>query len=272
MGSSEEEGVMGSEHPVIEMNSLWVVYDHTHPALVDVSVVVDKPEFIIVIGPNGAGKTTLLKVLLGMIKPTKGWARVFGFDVVREAEEIRRLTGYVPQRDIINFEVPLSVKDVVLMGLLPKKRIPRIPSSSDLKRVEEALEFVGMGDLWEEKFSDLSGGQQQRVLLARALVSEPKLLLLDEPLSAVDVASQDAILRILRHLREEGTTIVMVSHDINPVVEYVDKIMLLNKRVVAYGTPSEVIREEVFSEAYGYKVKIIEHAGVCYAITGDVHA
>ena len=256
----------------IEVENLTVKYGE-EIALEDISFKLEHPTFLTIIGPNGSGKTTLLKSILGLIKPEKGNIKVFGIDVLENATKARHMIGYVPQRERISTNVPIRVSDIVLMGRLARYGPLTVPSEHDMKKVKEALELVGMIDFWDKKFSNLSGGQQQRVLIARALAVEPKMLLLDEPFSAVDVPTQREILNILFNLRmRENITVVLVTHDVNPVIECSDKIMILNKKLIAYGKPNDVIKDEVLLKAYGAAVKIIAHEGICYVLSGDTHA
>ncbi|RLE50377.1 MAG: metal ABC transporter ATP-binding protein [Candidatus Methanomethylicota archaeon] len=256
---------------VVEAKDLTIAYDSS-VALKDINFSVEHPTFLAIIGPNGAGKSTLLRAMLGQLKILRGELKVMGIDVKENPRAIRRMVGYVPQRERINFEVPLKVKDVILMGLLTKLKPPRIPRRSDLEAAKKALEAVGLEDLWNESFAHLSGGQQQRVLIARAMVSDPTILLLDEPFSGVDTKSYWEIITVLRSLRLKDKSIILVTHDINPIVDCIDKVLLLNKRIIAYGTPREVLTERYLVEAYGPSVRVIEHKGLCFAITGDVHA
>jgi len=255
----------------IEARDLSIAYNST-VALENVNLVAEHPTFLAIIGPNGAGKSTLLKAMLGQLKILRGELKVMGVDVKKDPGTIRKMIGYVPQRERINFEVPLKVRDVVLMGLFTKLKPPRVPRKKDLEAVRNALEVVGLEDLWNESFAHLSGGQQQRVLIARALVSDPVMLLLDEPFSGVDTKSYWEIVIVLRSLRLKGKTIILVTHDVNPIVDCIDKVLLLNKRIIAFGTPREVLTERFLVEAYGPSVRVIEHKGLCFAITGDVHA
>lgn len=256
---------------LINARDLAVAYNGS-TALQDITFEVEHPSFIAVIGPNGAGKSTLLKAMMGQLRPVRGALEVLDIDVSKNPGAVRKAVGYVPQRERINFEVPLKVKDVVLMGLLAKARPPRVPSRREAEAARRALVAVGLGELWEENFSQLSGGQQQRVLVARAIAADPEVLLLDEPFLGVDTKSFGEMIAILRNFRLRNRSVVLVTHDVNPIVDCVDKILLLNKKLIAFGTPKEVLTEKFLVEAYGPIVKIIEHKGLCFAITGDVHA
>lgn len=242
-------------------------------ALEEVSFSAEHPTFLSVIGPNGAGKTTLLKAMMGLIRPFSGTIKVLGLDPIKDGSALRRVVGYVPQRDRITREVPMKVKEVVLMGLVARKSPPRTASQWDVESAKEALRLVGLEDLWNKPFSELSGGQQQRVLIARCLAFKPKLLLLDEPFSGVDIKTQLAILGLLRRLKDEHeASVFLVAHDINPLVDVSEKILLLNRRVVAYGRPKEVLTEEKLREVYGGGIKVVTYGDKCFAITGDAHA
>lgn len=241
--------------------------------LEDLNFKITLPKFTTIIGPNGAGKTTLLKVLIGLIKPTKGKIDILGFNPIKNALKLRRHIGYVPQRERIELGIPVKVKSVVLMGILCRKKPPRTISKKDVLLAKEALSKVDLEELWNKQFAKISGGQQQRVLIARALATKPKLLLLDEPLSAVDVKSQWEILETLKKLERDGKIgIILVTHDINPIIEYTDEVILLNRRIIAKGSITEVITEENLRKAYGPNVRVVTSGTICYAITGDVHA
>lgn len=256
----------------IELKSVNVAIRNI-AVLEDITFRMNLPKFVTIIGPNGAGKTTLLKTLIGLIKPTSGIIRVLGFNPVKDALKLRRYMGYVPQRERIELGIPVKVKSVVLMGILCRKKPPRIVTSRDVRQAREALSKVGLNELWDKKFSELSGGQQQRILIARALATRPRLLLLDEPLSAVDVKSQWEILETLKRLeREEKIGVILVTHDINPIIEYTDEVILLNRRIIAKGNITEVITEENLRKAYGPNIRVVKSGTICYAITGDVHA
>jgi len=256
----------------IEVENLTVKYGD-EVALEDINFKLEHPSFLTIIGPNGSGKTTLLRTILGLIKPEKGHVRVFNIEVLRNPTKARHMIGYVPQRERISANIPIRVVDIVLMGRLARFGPLTMQSKYDMEKVKEALKLVGMVDFWDKRFSSLSGGQQQRVLIARALAVEPKMLILDEPFSAVDIPTQREILNLLYNLRiREDITVVMVTHDVNPVIECSDKIMILNKKLIAYGTPDEVIKDENLLKAYGVAIKIITHEGICYVLSGDTHA
>jgi ABC-type Mn2+/Zn2+ transport system ATPase subunit len=256
---------------VIYVEGLSVAYEDKL-ALEGVSFELREPAFLSVIGPNGSGKTTLLKALLGMAKPLSGIVEVLGYRVPGEEHEVRRRTGYVPQRERIDPTKPVLVRDVVLMGRVAKRGWGRGLTREDYGAAREALEVVGMEGFWDEPFSHLSGGQQQRVLIARALAVQPQLLLLDEPLSGVDVATQDVILKVLREEARKGIAVVMVTHDLNPLLEVSDYVMLLNKTVVAFGRAEEVLNEYLLARTFMRRVSVVK-AGEKVVVSGvDHHA
>ncbi len=255
----------------LEVENLRVAYN-SHIALEDVSFKSKHPSILTIIGPNGAGKSTLVKAALGLVD-FEGKIKVLGIDVKSHVNEVRRISGYVPQKEHIEYSIPVKVKDVVLMGLLAKRAPPRVVTKRDILRAREALRMVNAENLWDRRFTDLSGGQQQRVMIARALVSNPKILFLDEPFSGVDSTTQLTLIRFLYELRiKHGVSIVLVVHDVNHIMECIDEILILNRRLIAHGRPDEVISEEILEKAYGKGVKVIRHGGICYPITGDFHA
>ncbi|MEM3404201.1 MAG: metal ABC transporter ATP-binding protein [Nitrososphaeria archaeon] len=240
--------------------------------LEDVTVKLEKPSFLTIMGPNGSGKTTFIRLLLGIIPPSRGSVEVLGYDVLRNPLEVRRAVGYVPQKEKVNFEIPLSVEEVVEMGLLSRKPVPRFPSRSDGARIKEVLKVVGMYEKRKTPFANLSGGQQQRVLIARAVAHEPKILLLDEPFNGVDVHNQGQILEFLKAIKSEGVAIIVVTHDINPLAELTDYVMLLNKTIIAFGTPEEALNYGRLCQIYGPSVQVITGKPCPKVITGDTHA
>ena len=224
-----------------------------------------KDEFIAVMGPNGSGKTTLIKLIMGLLEPEKGEIKVFG----REAKEARNLIGYMPQKDTIARHFPIRVKDIVLMGTTRR----RFYTKEDIEKAKKSLEEVGLLHLWNERFSSLSQGQQQRVMFARALAKEPKLLILDEPFSAVDLPSREKMIDTLNEKRREGMEIIIVVHNVNPILHEIDKVFLLNKEAIAFGSPRDVLNQENLKKAYGTDIQIVVcKEGYCHPLIGDEHA
>ncbi|OYT33831.1 ABC transporter ATP-binding protein [Archaeoglobales archaeon ex4484_92] len=232
--------------------------------LEDLSFKIEEREFVAVLGPNGAGKSTLLKLMLGLLKPKSGRIKVFGYDPRINKDKILRMTGYLPQRENLSYDIPLTVYQVVTMPLRATGR------KVEKEKVLELLSIVGMEDKTEMLFNELSGGQQQRVMIARALLHEPKLLLLDEPFSGVDVPSQEKIIEVLESLAKKGVTIVAVVHNINPLLHHISKIMLLNRKLIAYGKPNDVLIDDYISETYGRSIPLVVcEEGFTHPLYGD---
>lgn len=236
----------------------------------DVSLTVHQGEFAAIIGPNGAGKTTLLKVILGLTKLDSGSVEVFGRPVDKLGE-MRSRIGYVPQIHNIDLNFPVSVYETVLMGTYGRVGVGRRPASSDHEATIAALDRVGMTELKNRPIARLSGGQRQRVFIARALVSNPELLLLDEPTTGVDLATSGSLYSLLKELKDEGTTVVLVSHDITVVAAYLDSLACLNRSLVAHGRPEEVAKSEALKEMYGCDVAFLHHLQLPHNHPEDHH-
>jgi len=234
--------------------------------LENVDFEVDRGEFVAILGPNGAGKTTLLKLIVGLLKPDKGEIRVFGYDPARDRKKIVEFVGYLPQRETISSDLPLTVRQVLSIPF----RALGLKIGED--RMIEALSKVGLEDKIDSLFNKLSGGQQQRVLLARALIGDPKILLLDEPFNGVDVPSQERIIEVLDELTKKGTTVIAVVHNVNAILHHVTKVMLLNRRIIAFGEPNDVFTEENIVKAYGSSIPlVICEEGYAHPLYGDYH-
>jgi zinc transport system ATP-binding protein len=228
-------------------------------ALEDITLSVFQHDFLGIIGPNGGGKSTLLKVLLGLIKPDSGSVTVLG----KTPEQARSRIGYVSQRPMFDPDFPASVLDVTLMGRYSKAGIARRYSREDRAAVEKALMRVGMGNYRDKQIGRLSGGQQQRVFVGRALVSEPEILLLDEPTASIDPTMQTEFYELLAELKH-GLTILMVSHDVGAISVHVDKIACLNRQLCYHG--SKEITPEVLEATYKCPVQLITHGTVPHRV------
>jgi manganese/zinc/iron transport system ATP- binding protein len=241
--------------PAVEVHDVTVAY-HRKPVLWDVDLQLPSARLIGVVGPNGAGKTTLIKAILGLVPLASGRIEVFG----RPLSEQRRRVGYVPQRETIDWDFPVSALDVVLMGRYGRLGWCRRPGKKDRTAAMAGLERVGMAEYAHRQISQLSGGQQQRVFLARALVQEADLYLMDEPFAGVDAATESAIVELLRELRSTGRTVVAVHHDLQTVADYFDYLVMLNMRIVAAGPTEEVFTPKKLHETYGGRLTLLDEA------------
>ena len=243
---------------LIEIKNVSVRYNGT-PVLEDVNLTIADNEFLGIIGPNGGGKTTLLKVILGLVKPSRGTIRVLG----KSPAGARKYIGYVPQHNLFDRRFPVNVMDVVMMGRLGSRGIISRYSTQDRELAEQALRTVGMFDFREHQIGELSGGEQQRVFIARALVSQPRILLLDEPTASVDPAVQTEFYELLDSLKER-MAIVMVSHDVSAISVHVESIACLNQTLHYHG-PKE-ISAEVLEKTYQCPVQLIAHGTVPHRV------
>jgi len=256
--------------PAIRFEGVTLAYGGTL-ALEDVSLEVPEGAFLGIIGPNGSGKTSLLKGVLGLITPMRGRIHV-GELCCHELKKVRLDIGYVPQGTRVDRHFPAKVLDVVLMGLYPRLGVLRRPGRTEREKARAALDAVGMADLAGRPAGHLSGGQLQRVFIARALVRDPKILLLDEPSTGLDVRSQQAVMELIdRTHRELRLTTLLVTHDVNLIYPYLDLVLAVNRRVFAYGPPDEALVKEVLDEMYGVDVHVHEAHGRPFVIPGDVH-
>jgi manganese/iron transport system ATP-binding protein len=224
---------------ILEVDNLTVKYNGKY-ALEDVSFSVQQGERVAIVGPNGAGKSTLFKALVGLLHPTKGTLNAH-----------RAEFGYVTQRSVVDWNFPVTVHDTVMMGRIGKMGWLRWQRPKDREIVQRCLDQVGMLDYANRQIGELSGGQQQRVFIARALAQEAAILLMDEPFSGVDAPSQEAILEIMDQLHDQGVTVLVSTHDLNLAAERFDRLALLNRQMIAYGPPQEVITSQTLAAAYG---------------------
>jgi manganese/iron transport system ATP-binding protein len=231
--------------PFLQADQIYVRYDG-RPALEGITFSMQKSERVAVVGPNGAGKSTLFKVIAGVLTPTSGQINIAGEEVSGHI-----CVAYLPQRSHVDWNFPVSVADVVMMGRIAKLGPLRWPGKSDWRLVHTSLAEVGLQSLAGRQIGELSGGQQQRMFIARALTQEAELLLMDEPLTGLDTSSQQATYDVLDELRQRGVTVMVATHDLDQAAEKFDQVMLLNKRLVGFGQPSEVFTTERLLQAYG---------------------
>jgi manganese/iron transport system ATP-binding protein len=242
-----QNGVLDVAVPALECEAVTVTYNG-QPALEEIDFSVSAGTRVAVVGPNGAGKSTLFKAVIGLLPLASGRIQING------APLHQATIGYVTQREEVDWTFPVTVEDVVMMGRYGQLGWLRWPSRRDRKIVRRALAQVGMTSFARRQISELSGGQQQRVFIARALAQEAHLLLLDEPFSGVDVSTQEAIFELLDDLRRQGITILLATHDLNMALKRFDQVLLLNRRLVAYGSPEEVFTPKTLAETYGRRV------------------
>jgi len=259
-------------NPLIRFQNVSIAYGD-RLALRTISAEVAQGEFIGIIGPNGSGKTTLFLGILGLQPLFRGDISVNGHTVSDSLTTIRESIGYLPQRDSLDPTVPGLVEDIVLMGLYSKLGLFRKPSIKDKKRAREVLEMVEMAEAIHDPIGHLSGGQQQRVFLARALISNPKVLLLDEPTSAIDPGTQMRLIELISRLhRELDLTIMFITHDVNHLIGRVDRVMYLNRELHAFGPTAEILKEEILTKVYGQAVRVIHlEDGQPCVIVSDSH-
>jgi manganese/zinc/iron transport system ATP- binding protein len=247
------------EHPSgspVSIHDMTVAYQRK-PVIWDIDYIAPAGKLIAIVGPNGAGKSTLINASLDLAPRVSGSVRFFG-ESYRHA---RSRVGYVPQRSSVDWDFPVSALDVAAMGLY-RKIGWCLPVTRKYKRMAlEALDQVGMADYAHRQISQLSGGQQQRVFLARALAQNADLYLMDEPFAGVDAATERAIVALLRELRQQGKTALVVHHDLQTVREYFDEMLLLNMRVVASGPVQEVFTQENLRKTYGGKLPLLDEVG-----------
>jgi manganese/zinc/iron transport system ATP- binding protein len=252
MNTEYQINLARSDTPAVRVTDLTVAY-REKPVLWDVDLDVPKGVLMAIVGPNGAGKSTLIKTILGLVPAAAGRVRIYG----RPYPEQRRLVGYVPQRGSVDWDFPTDALDVVTMGLYSRLGWVRRPGRAERDLALQGLDKVGMADFADRQISQLSGGQQQRVFLARALVQDAQIYLMDEPFAGVDATTERAIIDLLRDLRAAGKTVIVVHHDLQTVEEYYDWVMLLNVRRIAGGPVAEAFTEDNLRRAYGGRIAFL---------------
>jgi len=239
----------------LSVDDLTVAY-HRKPVIWDVEFDIPQGKLVGVVGPNGAGKSTLLKAIMDLIPRASGRVEVFGEPYAKS----RHRVGYVPQRESVDWDFPVDALDVVTMGLYRQVGWCMPIRKKHREAAREALARVGIADLAHRQISQLSGGQQQRTFLARALVQEADLYLMDEPLAAVDAATEAAIMELLHQMRSDGKTALVIHHDLQSVPDYFDHVVLLNMRVVAVGKTEDVFTSENLQKTYGGRLTLLDEA------------
>jgi len=247
---------MNAAPPPIEVHDLTVAYHH-RPVLWDIDVEFPEGQLIGIVGPNGAGKSTLIKAIMGLVPLASGYVKIFG----KTVQQARTSVAYVPQRESVDWDFPTTALDVVLMGRYGQLPLFGRPRKRDREIAQQCLSKVGMAEFANRQISQLSGGQQQRVFLARALAQQSKVYLMDEPFAGVDAATEKAIVALLRELREQGCTVVVVHHDLQSVKEYFDSVMLVNLRCVAFGPVESTFTHENLERTYGGRLHLLADVG-----------
>ena len=237
----------------LEVRDLTVRYGDI-VAIRDVSFSLEKGKFYTIVGPNGGGKSTLVKTIVGIIDDYDGEIRIFGKD--RDEYLKQKLIGYVPQIGGTS-KFPIRVIDVVLMGLFRERRFRY--KDHHYKKALKTLELLGMDEFESRLIHELSGGQRQRVMIARALVSDPEVLIMDEPTVGLDRESQSKFYELVRNLKDSGITVIVVTHDVGFVSEYSDAILCINRKLVVHATDITGLPARFFTKLYGYGVKTVVH-------------
>lgn len=242
--------------PALEFRGVSVSYG-SQPVLTDVNLTIHRGDFVGIVGPSGAGKTTLLRAVLGSVAITAGQLLVDG----RPSKPGSTRAGYVPQLEAIDWNFPISVEQVILLGRANEGWFPW--SKQDAReQAHQLMKRLGIENLSKRQIRALSGGQQQRVFLGRALMSNPSLLLLDEPTAGVDIKTRDDVLHLLDDLNHEGVTVIMSTHELNAVAAHLPWVVCVNGTIVAQGSPHEVYTPENLKRTYGAEMSVVEHEGM----------
>ncbi|MEM8727886.1 MAG: metal ABC transporter ATP-binding protein [Chlamydiota bacterium] len=239
----------------VDIRQLTVNYEKTS-ALWDIDVSIPGGNLVGIVGPNGAGKSTLLKALLGLVTPLSGSVYFFG----RPFAEVRDRIAYIPQKETIDWDFPITVFDGVLMGRYLKLKGLKWYKKADKEAAGKILDRLEMGFLADRQIGALSGGQQQRLFIARALLQEADVLLLDEPFAAVDKATEEIVIHILKDLRDRGKTILVVHHDLKTARDYFDRALLINTALVSSGKVEDALSVDNLARAYGQKGELLGEA------------
>jgi ABC-type Mn2+/Zn2+ transport system ATPase subunit len=242
-------GTEAAAGELIQLEKVTCAYG-AEPVLVNVDLSVGVGDFLGIVGPSGSGKSTLLKTLAGSVRPIAGH--------VRRGETT---IGYVPQVETVNWYFPVTVRETVLMARHDGRRMPWASRAERLE-ADDVLERLGLGGLGGRHIRELSGGQQQRVFVARAMLRKPRLLLLDEPTSGVDVRTRHDVMHLIHELHHEGLAIVLTTHDLNGIAAHLPHIVCLNREVIAAGSPRQVITPQVLERTYGAPLEVLSHGGM----------
>lgn len=241
--------------PKLELRDLVVAYGN-NIAAADVTATVEPGTITGLIGPNGSGKSTLLKAIAGVVRPLRGDIRLGGDPIRKHAAHI----AFVPQREEVNWDFPVTARDVVMMGRYPRLGWVRLPGAKERKLADEALDRLGLGGLGHRHISQFSGGQQQRIFLARALVQEPELVLLDEPFTGVDVTNRAIFHETIRGLADAGIAVLVATHDLDEVQATTSHVLCMNRRMIAFGPTETTFTAANLRATFGGRVAVFEGA------------
>jgi len=233
----------------LNVDDISVTYNNGHTAIENASFTLHGGSICALLGVNGSGKSTLFKTIMGILRPTHGSVTLDGLNVAKALKQ--NLIAYVPQSEDVDWNFPVLVRDVVMMGRYGKMSFLRIPSAEDKKQVASALARVGLTDLAHRQIGELSGGQKKRVFLARALAQQGRVMLLDEPFTGVDIKTENAIIELLRQLREEGHLILVSTHNIASVPDFCDRVVLINRTVIAAGALDTTFTSHNLEKTFG---------------------
>jgi len=246
--------------PLLELKKVYFGYG-AMPVLEDINIHIHHGQFAALVGPSGAGKTTLLKLILGSLQATDGEIYTRG-KLLQNGHKPR--VGYVPQLETVDWNFPVTVEQAVWMGQIGNKNPLPWMMAEERKQIQDVLERLGILDLAQRHIRDLSGGQQQRVFLARALISKPDLLVLDEPTVGLDIQTAEMILVLLAELNRQGVTLLMTTHDLNAAAAHLPWVICLNQRVIAQGAPEDVFTEKILSQTYRGEMLVFQHNGMMF--------
>jgi ABC-type Mn2+/Zn2+ transport system ATPase subunit len=246
--------------PVVELKAVTFAYG-TVPVIENLNLHLHPGQFAGLLGPSGAGKTTILKLILGTLAPKEGKVLVKGTDL--RGRPSNRV-GYVPQVETIDWNFPVTVEQVVLMGRIQRMGALPWASKQEKRTANEMLERLGIAGMSQRHIRDLSGGQQQRAFLARALLAQPDLLVLDEPTAGVDLGTQESILRLLAELNREGVTILLTTHDLNAAAAHLPWVFCVNRRLIASGPPDQVFTAQILNATYKGHMVTFRHNGMLF--------
>jgi manganese/zinc/iron transport system ATP- binding protein len=242
---------------ILEVEQLTVNYEKTS-VLWDINFIIPEKKIVGILGPNGAGKSTLLKALLGLVKPLSGQISFFG----KPLSQVRQKVGYVPQRSSVDWDFPITAFDLVMMGRYGKMGLLKWASKEDREATRMALEQVEMLPFANRQIGQLSGGQQQRLFIARALVQDADIYLLDEPFAGIDMATEKTLINLFRTLREKGKTLLIVHHNLSSAENYFDWLILLNTCLIACGSTSEIFNQQNIWRTYGRSSILLDEAAI----------